>query len=77
MSALVIVNIYVFSERFMSQAPYLMHENSITPHIASSGVLLVVESLCVEICIHSSFLQLSLHVADLRCSPFDWDLPTM
>jgi hypothetical protein len=30
---------------FESQTPYLVHEGSITPHITSSGVLLVVESL--------------------------------
>ena len=34
----------------MSHTPYLIHESSIAPQIASSGVLLVVESLCVEIC---------------------------
>ena len=30
---------------FVSHVPYLVHENSIAPHITSSGVLLVVESL--------------------------------
>ena len=30
---------------FVSHTPYLIHESSITPHITSSGVLLVVESL--------------------------------
>ena len=30
---------------FVSHTPYLVHESSITPHITSSGVLLVVESL--------------------------------
>ncbi len=35
----------VVLKRFKTKTPYLVHENSITPHITSTGVLLVVESL--------------------------------
>ncbi len=30
---------------FVSHTPYLVHESSITPHITSTGVLLIIESL--------------------------------
>ena len=30
----------------VSQAPYLVHESAIAPHITGSGVLLEIESLC-------------------------------
>ena len=35
-------------KRFMSQTPYLVHESTKTPHITSSRVLLVEESLKCE-----------------------------
>ena len=35
-------------EWFMSYTPYLIHENSIAPHITSTGVFLVKYSLHVE-----------------------------
>ena len=31
---------------FVSQAPYLVHESAIAPHVTGSGVLLEIESLC-------------------------------
>ena len=31
---------------FVSQAPYLVHESAIAPHVTGSRVLLEIESLC-------------------------------
>ena len=42
----------------VSHTPYLIHENSITPHITSSGVLLVVKSLYIII---KLFMSISMY----------------
>ena len=43
--------ITVFFKWFVSETPYLIHEAPKAPHITGCGVLLVVEGLCVYVCV--------------------------